>query len=80
MDLPLPIQVIYAGLGGSLLALIIATAQQKWQPRVFFLLALRLAIGWHFLFEGMNKIQSHVVGVPGNNAMIVITAGPFRAA
>ncbi len=62
MDLPLPIQVIYAGLGGSLLALIVATAQQKWQPRVFFLLALRLAIGWHFLFEGMNKIQSHVVG------------------
>lgn len=73
MDLPLPIQVIYAGLGGSLLALIIATAQQKWQPRVFFLLALRLAIGWHFLFEGMNKIQSHVVGATE-------TSKPFTSA
>jgi len=73
MDLPLPIQVIYAGLGGSLLALIIATAQQQWQPRVFFILALRLAIGWHFLFEGMNKIQSHVVGVTE-------TSKPFSSA
>ena len=73
MDLPLPIQVIYAGLGGSLLALIIATAQQNWQPRVFFLLALRLAIGWHFLFEGMNKIQSHIVGVTE-------TSKPFSSA
>jgi uncharacterized membrane protein YphA (DoxX/SURF4 family) len=73
MDLPLPIQVIYAGLGGSLLALIVATAQQKWQPRVFFLLALRLAIGWHFLFEGMNKIQSHVVGATE-------TSKPFTSA
>ncbi len=73
MDLPLPIQVIYAGLGGSLLVLILATAQQNWQPRVFFLLALRLAIGWHFLFEGMNKIQSHVVGVTE-------TSKPFSSA
>ncbi len=73
MDLPLPIQVVYAGLGGSLLALIVATAQQNWQPRVFFLLALRLAIGWHFLFEGMNKIQSHVVGVAE-------TSKPFSSA
>ena len=73
MDLPLPIQVIYAGLGGSLLALMIATAQQQWQPRVFFLLALRLAIGWHFLFEGMNKIQSHIVGVTE-------TSKPFTSA
>ncbi|MGL6075352.1 MAG: DoxX family protein [Fimbriiglobus sp.] len=67
MNLPLPIQLIYAGLAGSLLALIIATAQQKWKPRVFFLLALRLAIGWHFLFEGMNKIQSHMVGTTGDS-------------
>ena len=73
MDLPLPIQVVYAGLGGSLLALIIATAQQNWQPRVFFLLALRLAIGWHFLFEGMNKVQSHIVGVAE-------TSKPFSSA
>ena len=27
-----------------------------------FLVLLRLAIGWHFLFEGMHKIHSHLVG------------------
>ena len=63
MDLPIPPNVIYAGLGGCVLALIVATVQQKWQVRVFFILALRLAIGWHFAFEGMNKIHSHMVGV-----------------
>ena len=63
MDLPIPSQVIYAGLGGCVLALIVATIQQKWQVRVFFILALRLAIGWHFAFEGMHKIHSHMVGV-----------------
>ena len=63
MDLPIPPNVIYAGLGGCVLALIVATIQQKWQVRVFFILALRLAIGWHFAFEGMNKIHSHMVGV-----------------
>ena len=62
MDLPFPLQVIYAGLAGSLLALIVATIQQKWQLRVFFILALRLAIGWHFLFEGMNKVRSYYTG------------------
>lgn len=61
MDLPIPIQVLYAGLGGTLLALIVATAQQRWQPKVFFLLALRLAIGWHFLFEGLYKVNTHLV-------------------
>ena len=25
----------------------------------FFLIALRLAIGWHFLVEGYHKIESH---------------------
>jgi uncharacterized membrane protein YphA (DoxX/SURF4 family) len=59
---PIPLPVLYAGLGGVLLALIVATAQNRWQPRVFFLLALRLAIGWHFLFEGMHKVHSHSVG------------------
>jgi len=72
MDLPLPLQVIYAGLAGSLLALIVATIQQKWQLRVFVILALRLAIGWHFLFEGMNKIRSHIVGE-------TLTSKPFSS-
>ncbi|MCC6420877.1 MAG: DoxX family protein [Gemmataceae bacterium] len=27
-----------------------------------FLVALRLAIGWHFLFEGIDKVQSHLNG------------------
>jgi len=72
MDLPFPIQVIYAGLAGSLLALIVATIQQKWQLRVFFILALRLAIGWHFLFEGMNKVRSYYVGE-------TLTSKPFSS-
>lgn len=63
----IPLEVVYAGLGGTLLALIVATAQQKWQLKVFFLLALRLAIGWHFLFEGLHKIHSHVVGPTDTN-------------
>lgn len=60
--LPVPIEVLYAGLGGLVLALIVATIQNKWSLRVFFILALRLAIGWHFLFEGMHKVHSHYVG------------------
>lgn len=63
MSLPIPMQVVYAGLVGLFFALVIATAQQKWKPKVFFLLALRLAIGWQFFFEGMHKIHSHTVGV-----------------
>src|SRR5690349_18682759 len=51
--------ILYAGLAGTVLALLIATAQQKWSLRVLFLLALRLSIGWHFFFEGMYKINSH---------------------
>lgn len=62
MTLPIPMQVLYAGLVGTLLALVVATAQQKWKLKVFFLLALRLAIGWQFLFEGLHKIHSHYVG------------------
>lgn len=67
MDLPVPLQVLYAGLGGTLLALVIATAQNRWQPKVFFLLALRLAIGWHFLFEGLYKVNTALVGPTETN-------------
>ncbi len=67
MTLPIPMQVLYAGLVGVVIALIVATAQQKWQPKVFFLLALRLAIGWQFLFEGLHKIQSHYIGATETN-------------
>lgn len=66
MDL-IPLPVIYAGLGGCVIALIVATATNNWKPRVFFLLALRLAIGWHFLFEGLHKIHSHTVGPTDTN-------------
>jgi uncharacterized membrane protein YphA (DoxX/SURF4 family) len=66
-NLPIPIQVLYAGLAGTLLALIIATAMNRWSIRVFFLLALRLAIGWHFLFEGLYKVNSHLVGPTETN-------------
>jgi len=73
--LPVPIEVIYAGLGGTLLALIVATAQNRWSLRVFFLLALRLAIGWHFLFEGLNKVHSHLAGP--NETTRVFTSEPY---
>lgn len=62
MNSPIPLPIVYAGLAGTVLALIIATAQQKWSCKVFFLLALRLAIGWHFLFEGCHKIHSTLMG------------------
>lgn len=58
---PLDIAV-YVGLVGVVIALFVATAQNRWQPRVFALLLLRLAIGWHFCFEGLHKIHSHWVG------------------
>lgn len=57
-SLVLPIGVMYAGLAGVLLALIVAAATNGWSLRVFFLLALRLAIGWQFLFEGLYKVQT----------------------
>ena len=63
----IPNAVVYAGLAGTLLSLVVATATNHWQPRVFFLLALRLAIGWHFFFEGMHKIHSHAVGPTETN-------------
>ncbi|MBL8866316.1 MAG: hypothetical protein JNK93_12220 [Planctomycetia bacterium] len=67
MPAPIPMSFVYAGLVGLGLALLVATAQQKWKPKVFFLLALRLAIGWQFLFEGLNKIHSHYVGPSETN-------------
>ena len=60
--LPIPLSVLYAGLAGTVLALIVATICNRWSPRVFFLLALRLAIGWHFLFEGLHKVESYYNG------------------
>ncbi|MBN9123078.1 MAG: hypothetical protein J0I06_28720 [Planctomycetes bacterium] len=60
--LPIPLAIVYAGLGGTVLALIVATATNRWSLRVFFLLALRLAIGWHFLFEGLYKVQTYYTG------------------
>jgi uncharacterized membrane protein YphA (DoxX/SURF4 family) len=66
-NLPIPIQVLYAGLAGTVLALIVASIMNRWSIRVFFLLALRLAIGWHFLFEGLYKINSHLIGTSETN-------------
>ena len=60
--LPIPLAVLYAGLAGTVLALFVATATNRWSLRVFFLLALRLAIGWHFLFEGLYKVQTYYTG------------------
>ena len=73
-----PVAVLYAGLAGVLLALIVSTAQNKWQLRVFLLLALRLAIGWHFLFEGLHKIHSTYLGPTDTNR--VFTSEPYFAA
>lgn len=33
----------------------------------FFLVALRLAIGWHFFIEGLHKIQTHQIGKTATN-------------
>lgn len=77
--LPIPLAVLYAGLAGTVIALIVATATNKWSPRVFFLLALRLAIGWHFLFEGLNKVQSYYTG-PTETSKPFSSEPYFRAA
>jgi uncharacterized membrane protein YphA (DoxX/SURF4 family) len=66
-QLQIPLAVLYAGLAGTVLALLVATIQNRWSLRVFFILALRLAIGWHFLFEGLHKIQSHYLGPTETN-------------
>ena len=59
LNMLLSLEVIYTGLAFTLVALLVATIANRWSPRVFFLLALRLAIGWQFLFEGLYKVQSH---------------------
>lgn len=62
MNFAIPMVVVYVGLFAAALGLLVATGQQKWSPRVFFLLTLRLVIGWHFLFEGLYKINTHETG------------------
>src|SRR5215510_11325623 len=73
--MPIPLAVLYAGLAGTVLALIVATITNKWSPRVFFLLALRLAIAWHFLFEGLYKVNSYYTGPTDTNR--VFTSEPY---
>lgn len=65
--LQIPLSVLYAGLAGTVLALIVATISNGCSLRVFFLLALRLAIGWHFLFEGLHKVESYYTGPTDTN-------------
>jgi uncharacterized membrane protein YphA (DoxX/SURF4 family) len=70
----------YAGLAGTALALVVATGQNRWSPRVFFLLALRLSIGWHFLFEGLHKVHTHVHGPSESNARAFSSEPYFKVA
>ena len=44
-----------------------------------FLVLLRLAIGWHFLFEGLHKLDSFVRGETTTNKPFS-SAGYFREA
>jgi uncharacterized membrane protein YphA (DoxX/SURF4 family) len=67
--------LMYAGLAGTVLALIVATGQNRWSPRVFFLLALRLSIGWHFLFEGLHKV--HTVNHGPSETVRVFSSEPY---
>ncbi len=46
---------------------------------MFFLVVLRLAIGWHFLFEGLHKLDSFVTGDTTTNKPFS-SAGYFREA
>ncbi len=78
MTLPIPPAVLYAGLAGVLLSLVVATATNGWQLRVFALLALRLAVGWLFLFAGLEKVYSFAVGPTDSNR--VFTSEPYFAA
>ncbi len=43
------------------------------------LVVLRLAIGWHFLFEGLHKLDSFVTGATTTNKPFS-SAGYFREA
>ncbi|CAN5317813.1 hypothetical protein BH11PLA2_BH11PLA2_00290 [soil metagenome] len=71
----IPMPIVYAGLIGFVLSLFVATWQQKWDCKVFFLLALRLAIGWQFFFEGMHKVNSYLVGPTETNK--VFSSEPY---
>ncbi|HYH64144.1 MAG TPA: DoxX family protein [Urbifossiella sp.] len=71
--------LMYAGLAGTVLALIVATGQNRWSPRVFFLLALRLSIGWHFLFEGLHKVHSVYHG-PSETVRVFSSEPYFKVA
>lgn len=64
---PLTPAIVYGGLGLCLLGLVVAALLQRWKARTFFLCALRVAIGWHFLFEGLHKIHSMSVGPTETN-------------
>jgi uncharacterized membrane protein YphA (DoxX/SURF4 family) len=75
MTLPIPPAVLYAGLAGVLLSLIVATATNGWQCRVFVILALRLATGWFFLFAGLDKLHSFAVGPTDKNKEF--TSAPY---
>src|ERR1700730_6578446 len=44
-----------------------------------FLVLLRLAIGWHFLFEGLEKVQSVYLG-PTTTSQPFTSAGYLREA
>ena len=46
---------------------------------IVFLVLLRLAIGWHFLFEGLDKLRSMWIGPTENNRPFS-SAGYFREA
>jgi len=49
---------------------------QRWSFwTVVFLILLRLSIGWHFLFEGLNKVHSYLVGPTVNSKPF--TSGPY---
>ena len=45
-----------------------------------FLVVLRLAIGWHFFFEGAHKLDSFVVGANTATNKVFSSAGYFREA
>ncbi len=45
-----------------------------------FLVALRLAIGWHFFFEGAHKLDSFVIGAKTSTNTVWSSAGYFREA
>ena len=47
---------------------------------VVFLVLLRLAIGWHFLYEGLHKLHSIELGETSTNPRPFTSASYFRDA